>query len=210
MDGYNIKKGCKIMIRINEVSTKKNYLKESRYDDKKSEVLRKIDLLDKDIEILNTMKSVEEIMDNDKNFEYFRGRSYADSINKRMSKDNISYTRSLHKEISSIEDMIDNCKDDLSNLDIKIKDIEDLRKRAKKYFSNNEEFKLISENSDKICFDVSGYYRINDFVIKIAKDLGLTSGMFTFKSSFTLHDAYTKNNAEIKIGYEDGCGVIKF
>lgn len=160
----------------------------------------------KDLELLQSCKDYAEVAGYENEWQLF---NWSKIFNKDQDK-GIDFRTAKRKAIEFMYKRIDEAGTDLEHAKSQKDEIDSLIPQIEDYIKTNDSYKYIKSDSSNIYFDPIGFDSINDFVKDIARKFNLSNGMFTFDSSFTLHSAYTpKSKAELKIGVEDGNGIIK-
>lgn len=160
----------------------------------------------KDLELLQSCKDYAEVAGYENEWQLF---NWSKIFNKDQDK-GIDFRTAKRKAIEFMYKRIDEAGTDLEHAKSQKDEIDSLIPQIEDYIKTNDSYKYIKSDSSNIYFDPIGFDSINDFVKDIARKFNLSNGMFTFDSSFTLHSAYTpKSKAELKIGIEDGNGIIK-
>lgn len=158
----------------------------------------KINSLDKDIDVLMDCKSIEDVANAE--FYYFVSDVYVDDINRCMNRYSMSFKRALLQQIKGLEKLITDTEEEMERYKNQVDECEKLFPKLLSFIQDNFEDVQVKDEY-KIYFNAPQFNELSEVIKFIAKPFNLTSGMFTFDSSFTTHDAYTpKYNADLKIG----------
>lgn len=157
-----------------------------------------VEFLRNDLEVLLDCKNLEEIETRDPEFKFWKSYALCNWVNDRITSGNMSFSLAKFKVAKELEKQIEQSQERYDQFVKAVNSSKAIVDDLVKYIQ--DKFEFVAFEDYVIYFNAPRYKYINEVVIDIADKFDLHCGMFSFDSSFTTHDAYTKDQGELKIG----------